>query len=244
MFINQHRKTISLRFQRQSQKIKIVVGTAIILGALFISGDGIFAHAQDNQVYSANLELGTSYSDYSFIPGQLCSSGPGAIGSSWTPSAPDISQIHLLNSASDPTIDGTPTIPGSWTFNFYCPDASTGSVTFNVPQGTSPDPVVPSTNPPKPKKQPHQPILHIKRKCLVKGIIGSSYSDTFIEKRGTAPYKWSVVTGSLPKGLSLNSSTGILSGKPQIAGDLKFTVQVKDAKGAVSDRVFSINIKK
>ncbi|HWF11734.1 MAG TPA: putative Ig domain-containing protein [Bryobacteraceae bacterium] len=49
---------------------------------------------------------------------------------------------------------------------------------------------------------------------------------------GTAPYTFSVATGTLPIGLTLNASTGAITGTPQSAGT--FTIQLKDAKGVVA----------
>jgi hypothetical protein len=48
---------------------------------------------------------------------------------------------------------------------------------------------------------------------------------------GTAPYTFSV-TGTLPNGLTLNTSTGALTGTPTVSGT--FTLQVKDANGATA----------
>ena len=55
------------------------------------------------------------------------------------------------------------------------------------------------------------------------------YSFPFAVFGGEAPYSWSVSTGSLPKGMTLNTSTGVLSGTPTINGRYDFTVQVSDA---------------
>src|SRR5580704_633293 len=49
---------------------------------------------------------------------------------------------------------------------------------------------------------------------------------------GTAPYTFSVATGSLPAGLSLNAATGAVTGTATAAGT--FTLQVKDAVGVVA----------
>ena len=43
------------------------------------------------------------------------------------------------------------------------------------------------------------------------------------------PYQWKIATGALPKGLQLNTSTGVISGTPSQAGTFPFTVSVKDA---------------
>jgi hypothetical protein len=44
-------------------------------------------------------------------------------------------------------------------------------------------------------------------------------------------YTFSIVSGALPKGITLNTSTGQLSGKPTTAGTFTFTTKVVDANG-------------
>ena len=46
---------------------------------------------------------------------------------------------------------------------------------------------------------------------------------------GTPPYKWTVVSGTLPAGLSLEPASGIISGVATEAGDARITVQVVDS---------------
>ena len=61
------------------------------------------------------------------------------------------------------------------------------------------------------------------------GILGEAYSAALAVSGGTAPYTWSIVSGSLPFGLSLNSSTGVVSGTPTLVGVYDFTVSVSDS---------------
>ena len=59
---------------------------------------------------------------------------------------------------------------------------------------------------------------------------GSKYTATLSATGGEKPYSWSVSVGSLPPGLTLDSSTGVISGIPDVAGTYMFTVKVTDAE--------------
>ena len=60
---------------------------------------------------------------------------------------------------------------------------------------------------------------------------GSAYPDTVLAASGgTGPYSWSVTSGSLPPGLSLDASSGTLSGTPTTGGTYPFTVGVTDSE--------------
>ena len=60
---------------------------------------------------------------------------------------------------------------------------------------------------------------------LLDSEIGMAYKDT-IKVTGTVPFKWSITSGKLPDGLTMNSETGEITGKPKKAGTFTFTVQV------------------
>lgn len=78
---------------------------------------------------------------------------------------------------------------------------------------------------------------------LALGTAGSAYSTTITatDDSGTAP-TLSIISGSLPSGISLNTSTGAITGTPSAASaeGTTFTVRATDANGLVADRVFSI----
>lgn len=65
------------------------------------------------------------------------------------------------------------------------------------------------------------------------GTVGVAYSQTLVASQGTPPYTWSIVSGSLPPGLSLDSSTGAVTGTPSDAGSYQFTVQALDSSTAL-----------
>ncbi|PTL84477.1 Ig domain-containing protein [Vitiosangium sp. GDMCC 1.1324] len=60
-----------------------------------------------------------------------------------------------------------------------------------------------------------------------KGVETTLYTHRFQASGGTPPYAFSFATGELPPGLSLDSA-GQLSGKPEAAGDFRFTVEGVD----------------
>ncbi|HTT33968.1 MAG TPA: Ig-like domain repeat protein [Methylomirabilota bacterium] len=52
---------------------------------------------------------------------------------------------------------------------------------------------------------------------LPTATVGQAYSFQLTEVGGVSPFTWSITSGSLPAGLSLNSSTGLISGTPTAA---------------------------
>ncbi|WP_418773755.1 InlB B-repeat-containing protein [Hominenteromicrobium sp.] len=65
---------------------------------------------------------------------------------------------------------------------------------------------------------------------LPDGMEGEAYSNRLTAK-GTAPITWSIVSGVLPEGLSLNEVTGEISGTPAGEGTEVFTVMAVNALG-------------
>jgi len=84
--------------------------------------------------------------------------------------------------------------------------------------------------------------LNITTTSLPNGAIGVAYSQTLQATGGTTPYTWSIPSGSLPSGLSLTQSTGVISGTPTAIGTSNFTARVTDAVSATDDQALSIAI--
>ena len=63
------------------------------------------------------------------------------------------------------------------------------------------------------------------------GTVGLDYY-TLLEAEGDAPIRWTVSSGNLPKGLSLNSVSGEITGVPEEAGEICVTICAKNSAGA------------
>ena len=61
------------------------------------------------------------------------------------------------------------------------------------------------------------------------GTVSDSYNAVLAVGGGSSPYHFSVKTGALPPGISLNPATGTFSGKPTTAGNFSFEVIVTDS---------------
>src|SRR4029079_17316236 len=66
---------------------------------------------------------------------------------------------------------------------------------------------------------------------IPRGRKGDPYSAQLTAVNGKPPYSWSLLSGSLPTGLSLNVA-GLISGTPGVAGNFPITVRVTDSVGA------------
>ena len=67
--------------------------------------------------------------------------------------------------------------------------------------------------------------------ALPDGKVGEAYNQ-LLSANGSAPITWSVESGNLPDGLTLNSANGTISGTPSKTGDFKFTVKATNDGGS------------
>ena len=74
-----------------------------------------------------------------------------------------------------------------------------------------------------------QPPLAIATTSLPGGTVGTAYSATLTASGGTPPYTWSITVGALPAGLTLNPTTGSITGTPTANGTFNLTAQVTDS---------------
>jgi len=73
------------------------------------------------------------------------------------------------------------------------------------------------------------------------GQVGTAYASSLVASGGTAPYTYSIASGALPAGLSLNTSSGAITGTPTTAGAATFTAKVVDSTGTTGTHTASIS---
>ena len=114
--------------------------------------------------------------------------------------------------ASTGVISGTPTASGSSTFTVKVTDSES-----------------PAASATKSYTLVVVPALVVTTSSLPAANIGVAYSATIAASGGVPPYTFAVTAGSLPAGVTLNPSTGALSGTPTASGSFTFTVTVTDS---------------
>lgn len=83
--------------------------------------------------------------------------------------------------------------------------------------------------------------LTITSSQLPRGSVGATYSQNVGASGGQTPYTWSIQSGNLPDGLTLNQS-GIISGTPERAGTGSFVLRLTDAVNATVTSTLAITI--
>jgi aldose sugar dehydrogenase len=85
--------------------------------------------------------------------------------------------------------------------------------------------------------------VNISNRSLPIGRVGRSYNARLAARSGKNPYTWSLAAGSLPSGLTLDSTTGRIIGTPAAIGDTNLIFQVTDTLGGVAQKALTLSIK-
>jgi large repetitive protein len=72
--------------------------------------------------------------------------------------------------------------------------------------------------------------------------INVPYSQSLAGGGGSAPHTFSVTAGTLPVGLTLSPTTGLLSGTPTVVADYNFDVTDSDANGCNGTRSYALRV--
>jgi hypothetical protein len=158
------------------------------------------------------------------LPAECCSNvafsavitatGPlmGTSGNTWNISSGSLPSGFSITSAGDnnATISGTTTASGVFTFSVRIAtslgDQMAKQFSLCVVDISPVSGTLPSVN------------------------VGASVSTTFgATGCAVSPVTWSIISGALPQGVTLNAATGALTGRPIIQGSYSFTVQMKDS---------------
>jgi hypothetical protein len=86
--------------------------------------------------------------------------------------------------------------------------------------------------------------LSIITSALPNGMVSTPYSASLAAIGGKPPYTWSISAGTQPPGLSISSSSGVISGTPTTAGTLPFTAKVTDSSNpaGTANKALSITV--
>jgi hypothetical protein len=126
---------------------------------------------------------------------------------------------------SNGNLSGTPTTAGTFTFNIRATGAGGTADTGNIIVSIAADVVAPAWT----------------DNTLSGDLrVGIAYSDG-VQASGTSP-TYSVSVGSLPPGLTLNTSTGAVTGTPTAQGSYSFTLRAQNSAGNVT-QAFTLVVK-
>lgn len=84
--------------------------------------------------------------------------------------------------------------------------------------------------------------IKIKPTILTEGVETEAYSQTLTAEGGEAPYMWAVTAGALPEGLTLDPTTGAISGTPVTSGTNSFDVTVTDKNGVTAHAHYNFTV--
>jgi hypothetical protein len=171
------------------------------------------------QITTSSLPNGAVGSSYSQT---LAATGGSGSGRVWTLASGTLPAGLGLSSGG--VISGTPTTVANYSFTVRVTDSASNTTTRLLSIS------VQNLNP------------SIDSTSLLVGQVSVAYSNTLVASGGTGSYTWSIVSGTLPTGLSLASSTGIISGTPTTATVNPITFRVTDTAARTNDKALTLTV--
>ncbi len=128
----------------------------------------------------------------------------------------------LTLNTSTGVISGVPTTPGTYPITVTVTDGFFPSLASSIRPATAAQTATYSCS------IVIAPVLTITTLCpLPNAVLGTPFSLSMAATGGVGPYSWT--SGALPPGLSINASTGVISGTPTAPGANSITVTVVDS---------------
>ncbi len=128
-----------------------------------------------------------------------------------------------LSLASNGTISGTGVSTGTSTFTVRVTDAASLTSTQTLSMEMIPQ-------------------LAITTTTLPSGKVGVPYSAPLTAIGGYYPYTWTLISGTLPAGLTLFGADGVISGTPLTAGTTSFTLRATDGASPPAAQALTLTI--
>jgi Putative Ig domain len=195
---------------------------ALTLSCLYVLNGCLSNDSGTSRVQNSSLPQGTVNQPY--FASLIGSGGKPPYTWAVSPALP----TELALNATTGEITGTPAVEG------------TSSHTFSLTDSSSPPQVAQITLGLTINSAPL--VLSITTTSLPDGFIGQAYNQPVQAAGGTVPLSWSLIAGTIPQNLGLNSTTGVISGIPTASGTSSFTVRVADAAGQEDTQALSIGI--
>jgi hypothetical protein len=132
-----------------------------------------------------------------------------------------------MSLSSGGSLSGTPTQTGHFSFTVTAND----SLSYTGTQGFTLDVAAPT--------------LSMTPSTLAVANGGIAYSETVTASGGTSPYTYQIVTGSgsLPTGLTLNPTSGIINGTTSVsAGAYGITIRATDTHNYTVDKAYTLSV--
>ena len=89
---------------------------------------------------------------------------------------------------------------------------------------------------------PAAPPLTIVTATLPPALVGTPYTATLVATGGARPYTWSIKAGTLADGLTLDSTTGVISGTPSAPTVEPLTIAVTDEHGGLATSIVTLAV--